>query len=254
MPNQKTILITGGTGKLGSVFVKHFLSLGHIVIFTSTNPDTVDRVIAESKLEWNQKLYGVAVDLLDETSITTIVDFLLQHRLQPNCLVNNARNMGNLKVEQLPVPRKNWLNEFTINVIAAYELSLALANMAESKLENIINIASMYGVVPFHLDLYHFDEKQAPIHYSTTKAALIHLTKELSIRFAPKGIRVNSISYGGVEGRVNEEFKKRYGRLCPMGRMLKEEEIIGAIDFLVSDRSVGMTGHNLVVDGGWTVW
>jgi NAD(P)-dependent dehydrogenase (short-subunit alcohol dehydrogenase family) len=83
---------------------------------------------------------------------------------------------------------------------------------------------------------------------------LTHLTKELSIFLADKGIQVNSISYGGVKGRVDDTFQQKYAALCPAHRMLHDNEVVGAVDFLTSDASIYITGHNLIVDGGWSVW
>ena len=96
--------------------------------------------------------------------------------------------------------------------------------------------------------------KSSPIYYGVSKAAEIHLTKELAARLSDKKIRVNSISFGGFEGRVSKSFKKRYSKMCPLGRMLKPEEVFKPIWFLCSDQSSGATGHNLVIDGGWTIW
>ena len=86
------------------------------------------------------------------------------------------------------------------------------------------------------------------------KAALSHLTKELAIRFASKGIQVNCVAYGGVEGRVDAEFKDRYSKMVPMGRMLLEDEITWPLDALLSEKSRPMTGQTLNFDGGWTIW
>lgn len=112
----------------------------------------------------------------------------------------------------------------------------------------------MYGIVPPNPSLYKNPEQDSPIQYGVAKAAQIHLTKELAIRLASKNIKVNAISFGGIEGRVDNEFRNKYAKLCPLKNMLKEEDVIGAIDFLASNNSVGMTGHNLVIDGGWSVW
>ena len=87
-----------------------------------------------------------------------------------------------------------------------------------------------------------------------SKAAEIHLTKELAVRLSDKKIRVNSISFGGFEGRVNKTFIKKYKKMCPIGRMLKPHEVFKPLWFLCSEQSSGATGHNLVVDGGWTTW
>ena len=71
---------------------------------------------------------------------------------------------------------------------------------------------------------------------------------------AGRGIQVNCIAFGGVEGCVDDAFKERYARLCPMGRMLRDDEVAGPVDMLLSDHFSGMTGHVLAVDGGWGIW
>jgi NAD(P)-dependent dehydrogenase (short-subunit alcohol dehydrogenase family) len=92
------------------------------------------------------------------------------------------------------------------------------------------------------------------LHYGVSKAGLGHLTKELAVRFADQDIRVNCVAFGGVEGRVDENFKNRYSLLCPMGRMLNEGDLAGPVDLLLSSASSAITGHTLIVDGGWSLW
>ena len=112
----------------------------------------------------------------------------------------------------------------------------------------------MYGMNAFNPNLYGEGAFRPPLQYACAKAALIHLTKCLAVQFAPQKIAVNCVTYGGVEGRVDDEFKKRYAKLCPMGRMMSADETVGAVDFLLSDKAAYMTGQNIVVDGGWGVW
>ena len=256
MDNFRTVFITGGTGKIGSQLVKHFLCKDFNVIFTSRSGENIKTMLEKFRTHSHQnQLYGLAVDITEENSSIQILDFLSKNKIWPNSLINNARNVDYLKLQDNFMPsRASWMGEFLLDVVVPCELSMALAYHKDSELKSIINIASIYGVVPPNPTLYENPERESPINYSVAKSALIHLTKELAIRLADKKIRVNAISYGGVEGRVSEEFKKRYARLCPMGRMLKEEEVVGAVYFLVSEMSAGITGHNLVVDGGWTVW
>ena len=111
----------------------------------------------------------------------------------------------------------------------------------------------MYGVVAPTPSLYDNFEESSAVHYGVSKAAQIHLTKELAVRLAPK-IRVNCVSFGGIKGRTDENFENRYKNLTPLQRMLEEEDVVGPIDFLVSDNSTNMTGQNIKVDGGWTIW
>ena len=112
----------------------------------------------------------------------------------------------------------------------------------------------MYGVVAPNKNLYLDGYNKSSINYGVAKSAQIHLTKELSVRYSDLNIRVNCISFGGFEGRVDKTFLKNYAKMCPLGRMLDKSESFGPVWFLSSDLSNGTTGHNLIVDGGWSVW
>ena len=102
--------------------------------------------------------------------------------------------------------------------------------------------------------MYKNDLSNSPIQYSLAKSALHHLTKELAVRLSHSKIRVNCIAFGGVDGRVDNEFKNRYSKLTPLGRMLKEDEVVGPLEFLLSDSSSSITGEIISADGGWTIW
>jgi NAD(P)-dependent dehydrogenase (short-subunit alcohol dehydrogenase family) len=173
----------------------------------------------------------------------------------PDCLINNARNLAYLQIgEDGVVARQDFINEFTLDVVIPYELVMALSQAQESRLRAVINIGSQYGTVAPNLNLYTNPLRESPLQYGVSKAALTQLTKELAVRLAKRGVRVNCVAFGGVEGRVDEEFKKRYAALCPIGRMLGEHELAGPVDLLLSDSASGVTGHVLMVDGGWSIW
>jgi NAD(P)-dependent dehydrogenase (short-subunit alcohol dehydrogenase family) len=131
---------------------------------------------------------------------------------------------------------------------------MALATQKNSQIRRVVNIGSQYGTVAVNPHLYIDPVKQSPLHYGVAKAALAHLTKELAVRLAGKNIQVNCVAFGGVEGRVDDAFKERYAKLCPMGRMLRDDEVVGPVDMLLSDKCSGITGHVLAVDGGWGIW
>lgn len=252
---MNTILITGGTGRIGIRLTKQFLERRWTVVITSRRDLTPQQISNMfGPIPAPGAFHLCRVDLEAADAAATVAAFLETANLQPQALVNNARNLDHLKLDDAGHPsRAGWLGEFTLDVIAAYELSMTLCDQPGSKLETIVNISSMNGVVVPTLQLYDDPPRQSPLHYGVAKAALIHLSKELAIRLADRHIRVNTISYGGVEGRANEEFKKRYAQFCPLGRMLNDDDLAGPVEFLATAASSGVTGHNLVVDGGWTV-
>lgn len=252
--NPRTILVTGGTGKFGHALVSHFLTAGDSVIATCRTDESLERLRAEYP-DAGDKLSGIKADLTESGAIATLIDQLNAQDLSPNCLVNNARSIIFLKIDENGlVSRDNFANEYLLDVIVPYELTMALMMLKDSQLRRVVNIGSMYGTVAANPHLYIDPIQQSPLQYSVAKAALAHLTKELAVRLAGKDIQVNCVAFGGVEGRVDEAFKQRYAQLCPMGRMLRDDEVVGPVDMLLSDKCSGITGHILAVDGGWGIW
>lgn len=243
----KSILITGGTGKVGKQLVYHFEKLGFNVVFISRDDNKIKEIEKVSK-----NITGLKLDLLDEKFIPNLLTTLQEKNIKIDYLINNARCLDFLSVEKDgTIKRENWVNEYLLDVVIPYELSINLEK--NMPLKKIVNIASIYGVVTFNPNLYEGDFNPI-MQYSCAKAALIHLTKELAVKFADKNIKVNSIAFGGIEGRVDDSFKERYSKLCPEKRMMKEEDVIGSVDFLISENSTYMNGQNMVVDGGWSIW
>jgi hypothetical protein len=147
------------------------------------------------------------------------------------------------------------MDEYLLDVVVPYELSILLFNLQPEQLRTITNIGSQYGVVASNPYLNGSDpSKQSAIQYGVAKAALHHLTKELAVRMAGRNVRVNCVAFGGVDGRVDRAFKERYADLTPSRRMLSEEEVEGPVAFLTSEASSAITGHIIVADGGWTIW
>ena len=252
--SNRTFLITGGSGKFGRSLLKHFLERGDKIIFTASSKKSVSEV-AEDFVCYSEQLLGLEVDFTKMGFAKGLSQQLELQGIYPDGVVNNARSLKFLKIEDDGmVTRDNFLNEYLVDVVAPYELTMALAKQSGSRLRNVVNVGSMYGCVAANPGLYDDFERQSPIHYGVAKAALAHLTKELAVRLSTKKIRVNCVAYGGLEGRVDKAFQSRYASLVPMGRMLCERDIAGPIDYLLSDASSAMTGQVIVVDGGWSVW
>jgi len=251
---KNIIFITGATGLLGKEFVKNLSVQGHSIIFTSRNQRNTNILSKELKNLGASKVVGIKIDLEDDGSVDDIILELHKKNIYPNILINNARNLDFYKADNKGIiSRKNWLGEVFMSVVLPHELSIKFANMKNTKLEKIINISSIYGVSVPNLSIYKNPNKESLISYGTSKAGMIHLTKELAIRLANKNITVNAISYGGVKGKANKEFEKKYSKISPQNKMLNLNEIFSPLDFLISDKAININGHNLIIDGGWTL-
>lgn len=246
---METILMTGGTGLIAKVQVPYFLNQGYKVVITYRNEEKFNAMK-------HPNLIGIKIDdLLKDSATDDIVGELEKMKVFPEILINAATDGSWHKMnEDGFAPRECMVKHYIGNVVFPYELSFKLANHPQSRLKKIINISSMYGIVPYNPFLYENPKTQTPLQYGLSKCALIQLSKELAIRFKDKNIMVNTVSYGGVDGRVDDAFKKRFAELTPLKRMMKPEETIPAVNFLVKDTSGYMTGQNIIVDGGRTIW
>ena len=119
---------------------------------------------------------------------------------------------------------------------------------------SIVNFASTYGVVSSNPDLYEGNSLGNPIAYSVSKAGVIMLTRYLGAYWASRGVRVNCVTPHGVWNNHEPAFVERFASKSPMRRLMKVEEIVGAVLFLASDASSYATGSNVLIEGGWTAW
>lgn len=250
----RTVLLTGGTGKFGGVLIRHFTESGWNVVTTSRKQSRIDQLVSNIKAIKGQ-VTGFVVDLQQPSSVAKLVNELTDSGIAITHLVNNARSLETLAVKfDGTTERDTFVGEFEMDVVVPYELTMSLARSEKHKLKSVVNIGSIYGEVSPNPSLYGGSLDRSPIQYGVSKAAVHHLTRELAVRLAPRNVRVNCVAFGGVEGRVDEVFIERYAQLVPSQRMLKEFEVIGPVEFLLSDASSAVNGHVLIADGGWTVW
>ena len=245
---METILITGGTGKLGRLFVEHLFKKNFKIILTTTSQSNYEEI--ESKYP-SDIVIPFVIDLCVDDSIHLLSEFLDDGNFRVNHLVNNARSMNYLSLTDNGYSNRNdFMDEFFLDVVVAHEIAMALAKY--KSLKTITNISSQYGIVASNPSLYEPNQNSS-INYNVSKSALIHLTKELAVRLSSQKIRVNSISYGGVEGRASKEFISRYEKISPIATLLKDHEVAPPLEFLISEGASAINGHNLIVDNGWTI-
>lgn len=249
MENKKrNVLITGGTGKIGEILIEKMLTDGHRVVFTSTSIQKAELLI--KKLDkFKHTLDFFILKFGDDDGIW--IDNL---PWRVDAVIHNARSLNTLSIQDDGFSDgEDITNEFKYAVVFPYLMTKELINKAHP-LRDVLFITSMYGTVAPNKNLYDDFHHQSPIQYGIAKSAQVHLAKELAVRFAEKLIRVNAISYGGIEGRATEEFIQKYAKLCPAGRMLNENDLYPSIQLFLNNYDLIMTGENIKVDGGWTIW
>jgi NAD(P)-dependent dehydrogenase (short-subunit alcohol dehydrogenase family) len=255
----RTALITGATGGIGQEAAITIAELGGNLLLVD-RPGSDFNPIKERVLQkFSVNVECIVCDLENESSRQMLIDQVNDHNQELNIIINNAAFVGesNLKgwvtdFEDQDI--ETWRRAIEVNLTAVFHISQGLSRkLKKSKLASIINISSIYGMNGPDLSLYEGTKMGNPAAYSASKGGLIQLTRWLATTVAPD-IRVNSISPGGVWRNQPNKFVKRYESRTPLGRMATEEDFKGIIAYLASDLSLYVTGQNIAVDGGWTVW
>lgn len=257
--NGRRALITGATGKIGQELALTIAELGGDLILVDL-PDSNYNSLKEKILsEWSIDIECINCDLESESARMSLINNVVNSSKSLDILINNAAFVGDSKLNgwidsfsQQSI--ETWNRAIEVNLTAVFHLSQGLTPLLKkNKNGSIINISSIYGLIAPDYSIYKGMDMGNPAAYAVSKGGLIQLTKWLSTTIAPE-IRVNSVSPGGVWRNQSEEFVKRYESKTPLGRMSTEEDLKGAIAYLASDLSGYVTGQNIVVDGGWTVW
>lgn len=267
----RTALVTGAGGLLGKQHVAALSEAGARVIVTDVELAQAEAAIAALKqCASSADLIALEINVTSLDSVRTANEQLAGRGITVDILVNNAAIdpkvtsapgvMHSSRFEAFPVPQ--WQTEIGVGLTGAMLCAQVFGSAMASRGRGVIlNIASDLGVIAPDQRLYRQpqvtrEEEQPvkPVTYSVIKHGLIGLTKYLATYWADQGIRVNAISPGGVFNNQDPAFVERLTRLIPMGRMADVDEYRAAVQFLCSDASSYMTGQNLVMDGGRSVW
>lgn len=267
----RTALVTGAGGLLGRQHTAALADVGARVVVTDIGPSQCEAAIAAVRaITPGADLVPVTIDVTSQESVQAAAFDLTSRGISIDILVNNAAIdpkvtstpgvMHSSRFEAFPVPQ--WQMEIAVGLTGAMLCSQVFGGaMAKRGRGVILNIASDLGVIAPDQRLYRQpniarseEQPVKPVTYSVIKHGLIGLTKYLATYWADRGVRVNAISPGGVFNNQDPAFVERLARLIPMGRMAHVDEYRAAIQFLCSDASSYMTGQNMVIDGGRSVW
>lgn len=264
----RVAIVTGGPGLLGREFCRTLAEAGAAVVVADINTKAAQEVAAALNQQ-SYKAVAVTVDVTKPDSVKAMVETTLNTFGRLDILVNSAALDPKFDPEAIArgipagsfedYPLDQWKQALDVNLTGMFLCCQAAVKpmLAQGKKGSIINICSTYGLVAPDQRLYQREGKQVafkPVYYSVTKAGVLGLTRYLAAYYAGTAIRVNALTPGGVYNDHDEAFLKAYSARTVMGRMAQKHEMNGALLFLASDASSYMTGSNVVVDGGWTVW
>lgn len=260
---EKIAVVTGALGLLGKNHCQALAEAGANVVVCDLDESECARFASTL----TSLSLGIAADITDKKSVIDLTNKVLSNYGKIDILVNNAAindkfedplsALEESKFENYPV--EMFKESLNVNVTGMFLCSQILGSeMANKGYGTIINIASTYGIVAPDQSIYKNDKGEQTFYksaaYPVTKGAVISFTKFLAAYWGNKGVRVNTLSPGGVKTNQEDFFVKNYSSKTPLGRMAYPTDYKGALVFLASDASSYMTGANLIVDGGWTAW
>lgn len=255
----RVCLITGATGGVGKLIASTLADLGADLALVDISKPALSSVAKRLSRDFDVIVKVFAFDFEDEPSVLDVPGWIFQSFGRLDILVNNAAFVGTSGLHGWAVDFSDqslatWRRALEVNLTAAFALTQGCQPLlAQSGHGSVINIGSIYGLLGPDLSLYEGTTMNNPAAYAASKGGLLQLTRWLATVLAPK-IRVNAISPGGLERGQPQEFIDRYISRTPLRRMGREEDIMGAVAYLASDLSSWVTGQNIVVDGGWSVW
>jgi NAD(P)-dependent dehydrogenase (short-subunit alcohol dehydrogenase family) len=241
--NKKVFIVTGGNGLLGKEIINNIISCNGIAINADINNYT------------NFSKYQIYCDVTSPSSIDNLIQDVLFNYGKIDGWVNNAyprTDDWNAKFEEISF--ESWKLNVDLQLNSVFLCcQKVLKTMKKQGYGNIVNIGSIYGIVAPDFSIYENTAFTMPAAYSAIKGGIINFTKYLANYYANFNIRVNCVSPGGIFNNQDINFVKKYETKVPLKKMARPDQVAPSIIFLLSESASYITGHNLIVDGGWTI-
>jgi len=263
---DRVAIVTGGAGLLGVRHAEAIAAAGGVPVLADIRREQAEARAGEIANAFGTRAMGIGCDVTSAESIQALLDTVIARLGRVDILVNNAANNpkveageGFSRLERFSA--EQWSADLAVGLTGPFLCAKIIGGaLARQRRGVIVNISSEYGVIAPDQRLYWKEgvtpeEQQVkPVTYTVVKAGLHGLTIYLATYWAEAGVRVNTITLGGVENNQPAEFLAKAGARIPMGRMARSDEFQGALVYLCSDAATFVTGANLVVDGGKTIW
>lgn len=253
-------LVTGALGRLGPVWIGALAGAGARVAAVDLDRAPDNPAFAELQRTHGDAVRLFRADVTSRPSLEQARERIVAEMGAPGILVNNAG------IDQPPQPGATATVEtvdyeacrriLEVNALGAFQVCQVFGpDLVARGRGTIVNVGSLYASVAPDAKLYdHIPGFLKPPAYGASKAALVNLTRYLATAWGRHGVRVNTLSPGGVLGAQDPEFRRKFCDRVPLGRMAEEGDLVGPLLFLASDASRYVTGAELRVDGGFTAW
>ena len=249
--NGRVALVSGGAGPLFGSSISEALAEAGATLITASRSLERNEAFAEGLKSQGYDAHAMEMDITELESIEALGAGVTERLGRLDILVNSALAIkGGSFEEQTP---ESWAFGAKGNMVGLFAMCKAFVpGMVAQGGGSIINISSIYGVVANDPTLYEGTDMRQPPDYTFVKAGMINFTRYIANYYGKKGVRANCICPGGYDCGDPAPFVENYTKRVPVGRLLDNEDLKGAVVFLASDASSYVTGHTLMVDGGWT--
>jgi NAD(P)-dependent dehydrogenase (short-subunit alcohol dehydrogenase family) len=250
---DRVALVTAGAGPQFGRSISEGLAEAGATVITASRSLNANRQFAEELRGMGYEAHGMRLDISDPESIAALHAQVIRQFGRLDVLVNSALARDGHSGGFEEQTEATWAVSAAGDMVGLFAICKAFVpEMVRLGRGSIINISSIYGVVSNDPTLYEGTTMRQPPTYTFVKAGMINFTRYLAAYYGKQGVRANCISPGGFFNHQAEPFLSNYCKRVPVGRMLGNEDIKGAVVFLASDASEYVTGINLMVDGGWT--
>lgn len=249
MLKDKIIVVTGGAGLLGSNIVESIVKNNGMAIIADNNMARAEEVAS--------KIGGIPyfIDITSKESVIDLINQVEAKYTKIDGVINNAyprnKNYGRHFEE---VEYEDFCENTNLHLGGYFLVAQQFAIYFKKQgYGNIINMSSIYGVIPPRFEVYENTPMTMPVEYAAIKAGILHLTKYIAKYYRGQDIRCNSVSLGGIKDGQPDSFLDAYKKFSLNKGMLDSKDITGTIMFLLSNNSQYINGQNLIVDDGWTL-
>lgn len=252
---EKVVVITGGAGHIGSEFARSVVTCGAVAVVADINETRGRSLVEDITVRTGGRAEFQLLDITSKDSVQNMITALHAKHGRIDALVNNAYPRNNCYGRKLEdVTFEDFCDNVGTHLGGYFLMSQQLGEYFRKQgYGNIVNMASIYGIIAPRFDVYTDTSMTMPVEYAAIKSAVIHLTKYMAKYFKGTGIRVNCISPGGIFAGQPKPFLESYRNYSLSKGMLDASDVTGTLLYLLSDLSTVVNGQNIVVDDGWSL-